>query len=306
MEFKDYYKILGVDEKADTAAIKSAYRKLARKFHPDVSKEADAEQRFKEVTEAWEVLKDEGKRREYDQLRKYGGSSGGGFRPPPGWQGRTRAGQGGQPGEGFSDFSDFFEAFFGGGGAGFAGARRAKARRGEDLRHSLSVSLEEAYAGTQRTLNLTTPDGASRSLNVKIPAGTTHGQTMRLRGQGGPGGHGGAAGDLLLSIEVAPHPLFRLDGRDVWVSVEMYPWQAALGDKIRVPTLGGEVSLKIPAGSQSGRQMRMVGRGLPGKPPGDQRIELRMVLPEQLSERQKQLLEQLAEASRESSDQAAD
>jgi curved DNA-binding protein len=291
MDFKDYYKILGVDEKADTATIKAAYRKLARKYHPDVSKEADAERKFKEAGEAWEVLKDDAKRREYDQLRKYGHSGTGGFRPPPGWQGR----QGGGTAGGFSDFSDFFEAFFGG-GAGHAGAaRQSRAQRGSDLRHELTIQLEEAFSGGQRTLNLSTSHSGSRAINVKIPAGITDGKTMRLRGQGNPGLAGGESGDLLLTVRIQDHPRYRLDGRDVTAELPVYPWQAALGDQVRVPTLGGEVKLRLPAGTQSGRIMRLPGRGLPGEPPGDQKVEVSLVLPEPLTEKQKDLLRALAD-----------
>lgn len=322
MEYRDYYRTLGVDRNASAADIKKAYRRLARKYHPDVSKEPDAEKRFKEVAEAYEVLKDPEKRKLYDQL----GSdwrAGQDFRPPPGWEqggGRRRAGAGAGSAE-FGDFSDFFESVFGGGFGGspfeevFGGTRarhgRAQgggrayggfARRGADRAARIAVSLEEAYHGASKTFTVedTEPDASgavrrqSRNLRVRIPAGVTNGQRIRLAGQGDPGLGGGHRGDLLLEVHIAPHPTFHLRGRDVHLDLPVAPWEAALGATLKVPTLGGQVDLKIPPGSQSGRRLRLRGRGLPGKPPGDQYVTLKIVNPPADSEKAKKLFHRMA------------
>lgn len=307
MEFKDYYEILGVDEKADAQALKAAYRRLARKYHPDVSKEADAADRFKEVNEAYEVLKDPDKRAEYDQLRAYGGQGpGGGFEPPPGWSSRADFGQGGFTGADASQFSDFFESIFGGArqGAGRQGSTQGwYAMRGEDIHHKLPLFLEEAFSGGEKTITLQSPEvdrqgrvqQRQRSLKVKIPAGVTDGQHIRLRGQGAPGQGSGEAGDLYLEVQIAPHPVYSVSGRDLSMDLPVAPWEAALGATVKVPTLGGSVQLKIPEGTHSGKRLRLRGRGLPGKPAGDLYVNIQVKMPPAQTERSKSLFRELAE-----------
>ncbi len=283
MKYHDYYKTLGVDRSASGDDIKQAYRKLARKYHPDVSKEADAEERFKEIGEAYEVLKDPDKRASYDQLGA-NWKAGQDFTPPPGYGGFR----------GFSDsfgtddpFSDFFQSLFGGGRTGRAGPRR-----GADQSIRVTVGLQEAFSGSQRSVRLS--DG--RTLKVKIPAGVTAGQRIRLSGQGGAGS-GGHSGDLFLDVEIAAHPWFDVDGRDVTLELPVTPWEAALGAAVKVPTLGGTVDLKIPAGAESGQKLRLRGRGLAassGKA-GDQYVVLKMVAPEPASDADRALYEQMAE-----------
>jgi curved DNA-binding protein len=305
MEFKDYYTTLGVGRNASADDIKRAYRRLARKYHPDVSKEADAEARFKEVGEAYEVLKDPEKRSAYDQLGA-NWKAGQEFRPPPGG-GRTRyyyssggpggpGGMGGaEDGEQFSGFSEFFEALFGRGGmAGGVGAggpaggprgtggfhfRQAGPSRGEDQHARVQISLEDAFRGASRTLELRAPSSGTRNIRVAIPRGVTEGQRIRLAGQGSPGVQGGPAGDLFMEVVFEPHPLFEANGRNILLTLPVTPWEAALGETVHVPTLGGAVDLKIPAGSQSGRRLRLKGRGLPGSPAGDQIVTLRIDTP---------------------------
>lgn len=293
MEYRDYYQILGVARTATAEEIKKSYRRLARKYHPDVSKEKDAEQKFKEVQEAYEVLKDPEKRAAYDQL----GSewrAGQQFRPPPDWASgfefsggaRSRAAGGAHFHEqGFEDqgFSDFFASLFGGGGPFRAGTRRAA---GRDHHARIDIDLEEAFQGTTRTLELKRPelkpDGTlelrSHQVRVSIPAGVTDGQPIRLAGQGEPAA-GGRAGDLYLEVHLRPHRLYQVEGRDVTLTLPLAPWEAALGSSITVPTLGGPVDMQVPAGAQSGQKLRLRGRGLPGKPPGDEYVQLKVVLP---------------------------
>jgi curved DNA-binding protein len=292
MEYRDYYKILGVARTATVEDIKKSYRRLARKYHPDVSKEKDAEQKFKEVQEAYEVLKDPEKRAAYDQL----GSdwrAGQQFRPPPDWtsgfefSGGARSRGGGRFHEqGFEDqgFSDFFASLFGGGSPFRSGAR---IRAGRDTQARIDIDLEEAFQGTTRTLDLKRPelkpDGTlelrSHQVRVTIPAGVTDGQPIRLAGQGEPAPGDGRAGDLYLEVHLRPHPLYQVDGRDVTLTLPLAPWEAALGGAITVPTLGGPVDMQVPAGAQSGQKLRLRGRGLPGKPPGDEYVQLKVVLP---------------------------
>ncbi len=276
MEYKDYYKILGVSRDASAEDIKRAYRKLARQFHPDKNKAKGAEDKFKEANEANEVLSDAKKRKAYDQLGA-NWKAGQNFSPPPGWEthfgGRGPGGRGG----GFQaggDFSDFFSTLFGSGnpfgnggfedmgGGGFRAPR-------QDQRAALTIALEDSFEGVERAISL----GAGRNLNVRIPKGVTAGQTIRLAGQASTGG------DLLLEVQFAPHAEFRLEGRDVHSTVALAPWEAALGARVPVKTLGGTVDLTVPEGSQSGRKMRLKGRGLPGSPAGDQFVTLEIATP---------------------------
>ena len=283
MEYKDYYKILGVARGADADEIKRAYRKLARKYHPDVSKEANAENRFKDVAEAYEVLKDADKRAAYDQLGS-NWQAGQGFTPPPGWSagGEFR----GAPGGG--GFSDFFDSLFGRGFGAEPGARRAAGR--DDQHAQIRITLEDAFHGSTRTVNLSQADGRTRTLEVRIPKGVRAGQRIRLAGQGGHGA------DLYLEIDFAPHRLYRLEGADLYLDLPVTPWEAALGASVKVPTLGGPVELTIPPGSQSGDRLRLRGRGLPAKPaPGDQYVVLKLVTPPARTEAARELYRRLAE-----------
>ena len=282
MEFKDYYQIMGIPRDASQDDIKRAYRRLARKYHPDVSKEPDAEKHFKEMQEAYEVLKDPEKRKAYDRFGKEW-KTGQKFHPPPDWE-REFSFQGG----GFTQeapFSDFFESLF---GRTRPGMRTGGFRmRGQDQQARIRIDLEDAFRGAVRRLTVTIPElddqghlvNRSRTLNVKIPAGITEGQRIRLAGQGSPGMGGGPTGDIYLEVIFAPHRLFRADKKDIYLELRITPWEAALGCKVTVPTLGGRVELGIPAGSQSGRKLRLKGRGLPGQPAGDQIVVLKMVTP---------------------------
>ncbi len=299
MRYKDYYAVMGVPRTASAEEIKRAYRKLAHKYHPDVSKEKGAEERFKELGEAYEVLRDPEKRAAYDQLGPNWRADQD-FTPPPGWQSagsardRARSQEGRRPDA--AHFSDFFESIFGGGGGGF---HRAASMRGEDEHAQLTITLEDAYAGVTRPVRLSipTPDGRTdvRTLNVRIPAGVQAGQQVRLAGQGSPGYGGGPNGDLYLEIHIAPHARYRVDGRDLSVTMPVAPWEAALGATLTVPTLGGKVDLKVPAGSQTGQKLRLRGRGLPGNPPGDEYVVLEIVNPPTDSDRARALYRQMAE-----------
>jgi curved DNA-binding protein len=281
VEFKDYYKTIGVKRDDKPEAIKQAYRRLARKYHPDVSKEPNAEERFKEVQEAYEVLKDPEKRGAYD---KFGANwkAGQDFRPPPDWEPHFEYSA---EFDGADHFSEFFETLFGGGRRRQRG--RGFAMRGQDQFVRLAVSLEEAFQGTTRDLKLSSVEldaqghgrPRERTLRVKIPAGVTTGQQIRLSGQGGPGLGNAQAGDLYIEVTLQPHPRYRVDGRDVLVDVPVTPWEAALGRTITVPTLAGNVDLKVPPGSQTGSKLRLKGRGLPGSPAGDQFVILKIVTP---------------------------
>lgn len=286
MKFKDYYAVLGVSRDASQEAIKRAYRRLARKYHPDVSKAGDAEERFKEVQEAYAVLKDSEKRAAYDQLGSRW-QPGQDFSPPPGWDFDFEFQRAGSAGDGASAFSDFFEALFGQGPHHATTDRAALRMRGQDLRVRLTITLEDAYHGTVRPIHLLVPEvdakgdvvTRSRELQVKISPGTVEGQQIRLAHQGAPGFGGASPGDLYLLIGFERHPLFRADGRDISLTLPITPWEAALGATVHVPTLGGRVQLKVPAGSQSGQRLRLKGRGLPGTSAGDQYVELKIVTP---------------------------
>ncbi|HVY52914.1 MAG TPA: DnaJ C-terminal domain-containing protein, partial [Gammaproteobacteria bacterium] len=309
MEYKDYYKILGVERKASEDEIKKSYRKLARKYHPDVSKEPHAEERFKEIQEAYEVLKDSKKRSAYDQLGA-NWKSGQDFRPPPGWQpfGGFEEAFGGGGGDDMGGFSDFFSMLFGRSARGGAGGFQQRhyqhnggfggfqeQPRGQDQRAKMQITLEEAYQGGSKTIQLqipnTGPDGriqyVPRTLKVNIPKGVVSGQQLRLTGQGTNGG------DLYLEIEILPHRLFTLQGYDILLTLPITPWEAALGAKIAVPTLGGQVELKIAAGSQGGQKLRLKGRGLPGKQTGDQYVILQIQTPPATTDAQRSLYEQM-------------
>lgn len=284
MKYRDYYQILGVDRKASAEVIKTAYRRLARKYHPDVSKEAGAEERFKEVSEAYEVLRDPEKRDAYDRLGS-NWQAGQEFRPPPGWKGGQGPNVGGFGGR---DFSDFFETLFGnlggGMGGGFSAGTRGFHPPRRDQTLPLEISLEEAYHGGHRSLQLRSPErnasgqNTTRTLNVKIPAGVSNGQKIRLTGQGS------GNGDLYLELTIGPHALYQIQGRDILLELPLTPWEAALGAKIEVPTLGGPVTLNIPANIRNGQTLRLRGRGLPGQPPGDQLAIMRIVNPPATSE----------------------
>ena len=289
MEYRDYYKILGVERNADEAEIKKAYRRLARKYHPDVSKEKDAEQKFKEIGEAYEVLKDSQKRQSYDQLGA-NWKAGEQFRPPPGWEQSGFGGFGNQAG-GFhsaSGFSDFFESMFGGGFAQSAGGQ-AYRQAGQDQTASINVSISDAFHGAQKTIRLS----SGKSLQVKIPKGITSGKKIRLSGQGSSGFNGGPNGDLYLEVTVANDANYQLQGKDIYISVNISPWEAALGEKVPVNTLSGQVEVKIPAGSQSGRKMRLSGKGLPGNPPGDLYLQLNIVVPLANTAEEKEFFEEM-------------
>jgi curved DNA-binding protein len=278
VEFKDYYKVMGVARDATEAQIKQAYRKLARKYHPDVSKEKDAEARFKEVGEAYEVLKNAEKRAAYDQLGQH--RPGEDFRPPPNWDsGFEFSGAG--PGN--SAYSDFFESLFGAQARGRGGFRTD---RGEDHHAKVLLDLEASLNGGSRAFTLSMPefvDGRlvtrDRTLNVQIPKGIIAGQQIRLSGQGARPPGDGTAGDLFVEVEFRPHPLYRIDGRDLTLELPVTPWEAALGASVQTPTPGGKVDLKIPPSSHAGSKLRLKGRGIPGNPPGDFYVVLQIALP---------------------------
>ncbi|MGQ4659208.1 DnaJ C-terminal domain-containing protein [Lysobacter sp. F6437] len=297
MQFKDYYEILGVEPSAGDAEIKTAYRRLARKYHPDVSKEDGAEERFKAVNEAYEALRDPDKRAAYDQLRARGYRPGDDVQPPPGGFGAGHGGvdfeeifAGGGAGGGFSDF---FESMFGrgrggagaGGFGGHPGARPGP--RGQaDTRAKLAVPLETIYAGDSVRISLN-----GKTLDVRVPKGVREGQVIRLAGLGNSGGN------LLLEVEYAAHPRFEVDGRNVIHMLPVAPWEAALGATVSVPTLGGAVELKIPANSEAGRKLRLRGRGLPGKPAdGDQIVELEVLAPSPQDDAQRNAYEAMRDA----------
>lgn len=281
MQFHDYYKELGVEPGDTEASIKQAYRRLARKYHPDVSKEADAEARFKAINEAWEVLRDKDRRSAYDELRR-NYRDGQSFRPPPDWQGFSGGFDGGAGASAGGDFSDFFETLFGQRG-GFAGAGGPRAPRA--LRATIELGLEQAFHGGEQRIGLN-----GRNYDVRIPAGIAAGQVIRLAGQA-PGG-----GDVLLEVAIAAHPHYELDGRDVASEVRVAPWLAGLGGTISVPTLAGAVNLRIPAGTASGRRLRLKGRGLPGSMPGDHYVRIAIEAPAATTAAQQQAYRALADA----------
>lgn len=288
MQYKDYYQIMGLSRDASQDEIKRAYRKLARKYHPDVSKEADAEAKFKELGEAYEVLKDPEKRVAYNQLGA-NWKSGQDFKPPPNWDEGFEFKGGGFTSGDAGDFSDFFEQLFGRAGFQSAGTGRQHGEhlRGQDSHAKIHIDLEDSYRGATRNISLSTPEMNAqgqlqvkhRSLNVKIPKGIKPGQHIKLAGQGNPGLGGGQAGDLFLEIAFNNHPTYRVSESDVYLDLPVTPWEAALGAKIKVPTPEGAVDLKIPPNSRQGSKLRLAGRGLPAKAPGDFYVVLQIVLP---------------------------
>ncbi|GAA5179225.1 MULTISPECIES: DnaJ C-terminal domain-containing protein [Halomonadaceae] len=302
MEFKDYYQTLGVDKTATIPDIKKAYRKLARKYHPDISKEPDAALRMQEINEAKAVLTDPEKRAAYDQLgERY--STGQEFRPPPDWDAGFEFSGSGFDEADLGEFSDFFANLFGHAGRG-RGTRsqRGYQMRGEDRHARIFVDLNDSYHGATRTVTLhvpqTDPQGhvslQQHTLNVRIPKGIKEGQHIRLAGQGHPGVGGGAPGDLYLEIHFTPNPDYRVEGKDVFATLRVAPWEAALGIAIDVPTPAGQVHLKVPKGSQGGRKLRLKGRGIPDSEPGDLYFVLEVVLPPANTDKARQLYENMA------------
>jgi curved DNA-binding protein len=304
MEFKDYYKIMGLPRGASQEEIKRAYRKLARKYHPDVSKEPNAESKFKELGEAYEVLGDPEKRAAYDGIAT-GRRHGDRFTPPPDWNFDFDLGGGFREAGGFSDF---FESLF---GRATRGRRRPSpqsgftgfAAAGQDQHAEITIGLEEAFSGGSQKITLGVPEmdpqgrlvATTRTLSVKIPKGVQAGQRVRLAGQGRLGSGGGPAGDLYLEVRFKPHRWFRPEGRNIVLDLPITPWEAALGVTLTVPTLAGRVELKIPPDSQAGRKLRLRGRGLPGDPPGDQYVILRIVTPPALTPEARNFYRKMAE-----------
>jgi curved DNA-binding protein len=302
MKYKDYYGILGVERGAGAAQIKKAYRKLAHKYHPDVSKDPSGEEKFKEVAEAYETLKDPEKRAAYDQLGAH--RPGEEFRPPPDWGQRAGA-------TSFNfddlDLADLFASLSR--GQGRPGGGRGELRMpGEDFEAKVSIPLAAAYHGTEVALNLSMPElnaqgfmqRVPHSLKVRIPRGASDGQRLRLPGRGGKGLNGGRDGDLWLTISLQPHPLFRVSGHDLFLDLPLAPWEAVLGTRVELPTLGGPVHLKIPPHTDGGRQLRLAGRGLPkpGGGAGDLYAIAQIVVPSATSEAERTLYEQLGKVSK--------
>lgn len=304
MQFKDYYQTLGVPRSATLDEIKKAFRKLARKYHPDVSKEANAEERMRDLNEAYAVLSDPEKRAAYDQLGS-GYQPGQEFRPPPGWDsGFEFSSRGFSPNEA-ANFSDFFAELFGRMGAGPGGFRTQGGHfqtRGEDHNARVMLDLEDTFTGATRQITLRVPKQdnqgrvqlVTRTLNVRIPQGVHEGQVIRLAGQGAPGMSGAAAGDLLLEVHFNPHPRFRPDGRDLHLTLPVAPWEAALGAVLEVAMPGSHLKVRIPQGAQSGTQLRVRGKGIPGNPSGDLLLDIRVVLPPADSPRARQFYETMA------------
>lgn len=298
MEYKDYYKIMGLKHDASPEEIKRAYRKLARKYHPDVSKEADAESKFKEVGEAYEMLKDAQKRSQYDQYGQYWKEQGQREHPQSEQQTYQQYDE-----RNLGGFEDFINSIF---------SQRQRHQQphhsyqsgGQDIHAKLSISLEDSFCGAEKTIQLQIPSVDShgevqyqlRSIKVKIPKGVCNQQQIRLKGQGGRySAH--HTGDLYIEIQIAAHPLFHVQNKNVYLKIPITPWEAALGAGINVPTLAGQVKLNIPKLSQSGKQMRLKGRGLPGNPPGDQYVTLEIVIPPTNNEQMINLYEQMARTS---------
>lgn len=324
VKFKDYYDVLGVSRDATEDQLRKAFRKLARKFHPDVNKDNPAaEERFKEINEAYEVLRDAEKRRKYDALGA-NWKQGMDFTPPPGWENvQFDFGPGGNyefKDFGGAGFSDFFNILFGSGAMGgrmggfqtaqgingHAGSRRSARHafgghvtRGQDAQAELELTLEEAHRGGRKSLSLQQADGSTRALTVNIPTGVADGSKIRLAGQGIPSARGGQAGDLFLRVKLLPHPRFRLEDRDIHVDVALAPWEAALGARVAVPTLDGEVTLTIPPGASSGQKLRLREKGMNNRsgPRGDHYAIVKIVVPKELTPGERQLFELLRDES---------
>ncbi len=300
LEFRDYYAVLGVDKNADAAAIKKAFRKLARKYHPDVSKEADAEERMKELNEAFAVLSDPEKRAAYDQAGQ-GNMGGAEFHPPPGWDGAHGFTHGHYSDAEAADFSDFFSELFGRAQAG-GGRGGSFNRRGQDQTASIELELEDSYRGGTRNITLRLPERDAhgrlhmqqRQLELKIPKGIREGQMIRLAGQGGPGLGQGAAGDLLLEVHFKHTPARWTEEKDVYLKLPITPWEAALGAHVKAQVPDGNVEVRIPAASQPGRKLRLKGRGLPAREPGDLYLVLEVLVPPAVTDRQRELYEQMS------------
>lgn len=307
MKFRDYYEIIGVPRNATQEEIQKTYRKLARKYHPDVNKASDADKKFKEINEAYEVLRDPEKRKKYDELGA-NWKNGQDFSPPPGFDGAFQFGGEGDAGS----FSDFFEAIFGQtGGFGPSGRNpfqgRSLRRRGKDLESKIALTLEEIAAGGKKQVAFEVlergPDGRAhrtrKSLDVTIPRGVTEGSRIRLAGQGEKGSGGAPDGDLLLEVHIRKDPCFGVEGQDLRTTVDITPWDAALGASVQVPVLGGSVTMKIPPGTQSGQVLRLKGKGLPGRGDcaGNILVTIRIVVPKSLTPRERELFEALAKES---------
>tara|TARA_R110001592_G_scaffold91754_4_gene268277 strand:+ start:16284 stop:17234 length:951 start_codon:yes stop_codon:yes gene_type:complete len=302
MEFKDYYKILGIKADAEAKEIKTAYRKLARKYHPDMNPDKGAEEKFKEIAEAYQVLKDTKRRAEFDELRKYGSRSEQGFQPPPDWQQSSGFKQN-QRGQNDGDYSDFFNSMFGGGGRGFRNNNRQEHIRGQDVEIEIPVFLEETQGDNVKTVEYKIPSSAQnklediyKKLKVTIPKGITNGERIRVKGQGKPGSGRGEAGDLYLHIRFAPHPLFDVQDHNLILTLPVTPWEAVLGAKVTIPTLEGSISITITPNSQSGKKLRIKGKGLKGKTiTGDLFAVLKIVIPSTQNDEAKQLWQALSE-----------
>jgi len=303
MKYKDYYETLGLQRSATSSEIKTAYRKLARKYHPDVNKQAGTEERFKEVAEAYQVLKDDEKRAAYDRMGS-DWQNGQDFQPPPNWnEGYEFRGRG-RESQSTADFSDLFAEMFGQAAAAGHGRQREMHAAGEDHHAKVVIALEDAYRGAQRAISLQMPvvDAQghatlqSRTLNVAIPKGVAAGQRLRLAGQGGAGLGQGPAGDLYLEIAFQDHALFHVDGRDVSLNLPVAPWEIALGAQVTVPTPDSSAEMTIPPGSTSGRRLRLKGKGIPGNPAGDLYVILNIVLPPADSDSAKAAYEAMRQA----------
>jgi curved DNA-binding protein len=305
MKFEDYYKVLGVGRTASADEIKKAYRKLARKHHPDLNKEPDAQTRMQAINEAYAVLGETDKRAAYDKIGERVDNPQD-FRPPPDWDAGFEFAGGPDQAGAAGDHSAFFEALFGA-ARRRAGRQRAGgadfSARGEDHHAKILIALEDAFQGASRTLSLSSPeldeDGhvtlRERQLSVTIPKGVRAGQQLRLAGQGSPGFGGGPPGDLYLEVQFEPHPRYRVDNRDLYLTLPVAPWEAALGAVVRAPTPDGMVDLNVPAGSQTGRKLRLRQRGIPGDPPGDLYVQLEVVLPPATTEKAQALYRQMAQ-----------
>ena len=308
MKYKDYYKMLGVERNATEEVIKKSYRKLARKYHPDVSKEKNAEEKFKEVQEAYDVVGDAEKRKAYDEMGYY--QPGQDFRPPPDWQQQFRTGNAGGQG-GFQDLGDIdLSDLFSGLGRGFGGGQRGGSMRmpGQDFEVTAHLSVEEVARGLEIEVPIagTEVDSngqlrrSTKNVKVRIPKGATDGQRLRVPGQGGPGRGGGPNGDLYVNIQLRPHDLFKVSGHDLYLELPVAPWEAALGAEIEVPTLDGRITLKVPPGSRAGQKLRLRSKGLPrpGGGEGDLFAVLQIVTPSAIGDREKELYRELQNASK--------